>query len=157
MALGLTSMNTMAAGNSGEVFFKGEVVDTPCNLAPGEAGQAVQVPFGQLSMAQLNANQQVAQNFTIGLTGCALNGKTAAITFSSDRADAANTLIQTSGTATGLGIGIDGYTFGTEKALNVTDGDNTLRFTAVAKRLAAGTDVTAGNFDAISNFVINYK
>ncbi|ELC7078845.1 type 1 fimbrial protein, partial [Salmonella enterica] len=52
MALGLMSMNTMAAGvNTGKVSFKGTVVDTPCNLAPGADGEDVPVDFGQLSMS----------------------------------------------------------------------------------------------------------
>ncbi|EAM8425032.1 type 1 fimbrial protein [Salmonella enterica] len=158
MALGLMSMNTMAAGvNSGKVSFKGTVVDTPCSLAPDENGEDVKVNFGQLSLSQLNAGHQTTQNFVINLNDCDLTGKTAGITFDAVDTDAAKTLINASGTASNLGIGIQGITFGTEKALTGThDGDNALQFTAFAKK-AAATDVTAGNFDAVSTFVISYK
>ncbi|EDD5390496.1 fimbrial protein [Salmonella enterica subsp. enterica serovar Enteritidis] len=158
MALGLMSMNTMAAGvNTGKVSFKGTVVDTPCNLAPGADGEDVPVDFGQLSMSQLNAGHQNTQKFVINLTDCDLTGKTAGITFDAVDTDAAKTLINTSGTATNLGIGIQGITFGTEKALTgIYDGDNALQFTAFAKK-AGATDVTAGNFNAVSTFVISYK
>lgn len=163
IALGLMSMNTMAAGvNSGQVRFTGTVVDTPCNLAPGEDGEDVPVNFGQLSMSQLNAGQQSAQNFVINLTGCDLTSatpaKTAGITFNAMDTNAGNNLIMAGGTATGLGIGIQGITFGTEKALTgLHDGDNALSFTAFAKKAVDGTNVTAGNFNAVSTFVISYK
>ncbi|EHL5467409.1 type 1 fimbrial protein [Salmonella enterica subsp. houtenae serovar 44:z36,[z38]:-] len=162
MALGLMSMNTMAAVNSGRVTFSGTVVDTPCNLAPGADGEDVPVDFGQLSLSQLNANQASSKEFDINLTGCDLTSatpaKTASITFSSLNTNTAKTMIEASGRATGLGIGIDGITFGTEKNLDgLHDGDNTLTFTAKAQKLSADTNVTAGNFTAVSTFVINYK
>ncbi|ECD5144122.1 type 1 fimbrial protein [Salmonella enterica subsp. enterica serovar Caracas] len=158
MVLGLMSMNSIAAGvNSGKVNFKGSVVDTPCNLAPGAGGEDIPVDFGQLSMSQLNAGRQSTQNFVINLTDCNLAGKTAGITFDAVDTDAAKTLINAGGTAANLGIGIQGITFGTEKVLTGThDGDNALQFTAFAKK-AGATDVTAGSFNAVSTFVISYK
>ncbi|EAO1992398.1 type 1 fimbrial protein [Salmonella enterica] len=160
MALGLMSMNSMAATgvNDGKVTFSGSVVDTPCNLAPGADGRDIPVEFGQLSMSQLNADQQSSQNFVIKLENCNLSGKTAGITFDSVDVNAGKTLINAGGTATGLGIGIQGITFGTEKELTgVHDGDNDLQFTAFAKKAVDGTNVTAGSFNAISTFVISYK
>ncbi|EMK1730668.1 type 1 fimbrial protein [Salmonella enterica] len=161
MALGLMSMNTMAAGvNSGQVRFSGTVVDTPCNLAPGADGEDVPVEFGQLSLSQLNAGQQSAQNFVINLTGCDLGAtpKTTSIKFDATDTNAGNTLIMPGGRATGLGIGIQGITLGTEKVLaGVHDGNNALSFTAFAKKAVDGTDVTAGDFFATSSFVISYK
>ncbi|CAD6107411.1 fimbrial protein [Escherichia coli] len=167
VAMSMASMNAMAAsGNSGTVTFSGEVVDTPCNLAPGQDGTDVKVDFGQLSMAQLNAGVKTSEPFTLKLQNCALTTtatdgttttKTASITFDSRDADSTNAYLNTHGTAKGLGIGIDGVTFGTESALKgIVDGDNELRFTAVAQK--AGTDaVTAGNFSAATNFTISYK
>lgn len=158
VAMGLVSMNSMAAGNNGVVTFTGEVVDSPCNLAPGQDGTDIKVDFGQLSMAQLNNGMKTNEKFVIKLENCALNGKTAGITFSSQNANTAKTLIGADGTATGLGIGISGITFDTEKPLNaLTDGNNTLPFTAVAQRAVDTVNVTAGDFEAISNFVISYK
>ncbi|EAU6886207.1 type 1 fimbrial protein [Salmonella enterica] len=158
-ALGFASSNAMAADvNSGQVTFDGTVVDTPCNLMPGQDGEDVKVPFGQLSMSQLNADKPVVKPFTINLEGCVLNGKTAGITFNALNTNAGNTLINTAGTATGLGIGIDGITFGTEKVLTgMHDGKVPLNFEAMAKKAVTGTDVTAGTFNAVSNFIINYR
>ncbi|EFV0288817.1 type 1 fimbrial protein, partial [Salmonella enterica] len=79
--------------------------------------------------------------------------------FNSTDVSATNaSLLQTQGTATGLGIGINGYTFGTPVALKgLVDGNNDLRFTATAQQLATGTNVTAGDFMAITDFKIDYK
>lgn len=166
VAMSMASVNAMAAtGNSGKVTFTGEVVDTPCNLAPGQDGTDVKVDFGQLSMSQLNAGSKVTQPFALKLQNCALTTetrdvttKTTSITFNSNDTDTANTLLHTHGTATGLGIGIEGYTFGTAKELKgMVDGNNELTFSAVAQKAVAGTDVTAGDFTAATNFVISYK
>lgn len=168
VAMSMASVNAMAVtGNSGKVTFTGEVVDTPCNLAPGQDGTDVKVDFGQLSMSQLNAGSQVTQPFALKLQNCALTTtdasgvvttKTASITFNSTDVDSTNALLITHGSATGLGIGITGYTFGTEKDLKgMVDGNNELTFSAVAQRAVASTNVTAGDFTAATNFVITYK
>ncbi|EBP3305634.1 fimbrial protein [Salmonella enterica] len=173
MAMSLASIDAMAAatgntGNTGKVTFTGEVVDSPCNLASGPDGADVKVDFGQLSMAQLNAGVKVSEQFSLKLENCALSTKagdgtvttkTAEITFNSSDVDAANAaLLKTNGGATGLGIGIDGYTFGTAAPIKgLVDGNNDLRFTATAQQRVAGTNVTAGDFMAATNFVISYK
>ncbi|HCM1955514.1 TPA: fimbrial protein [Salmonella enterica subsp. salamae serovar 9,46:z4,z24:z39:z42] len=170
MAMSLASINAMAAttGNSGKVTFTGEVVDSPCNLAPGQDGTDVKVDFGQLSMSQLNAGVKTSEQFTLKLENCALTTtdssgatvtKTAEITFNSSDVDATNAaLLKTNGGATGLGIGIDGYTFGTAAPIKgLVDGNNDLRFTATAQKRDSATPVTAGDFIAATNFVISYK
>lgn len=169
MAMSLASTGVMAAttDNSGKVTFTGEVVDSPCNLAPGQDGTDVKVDFGQLSMSQLNAGGKTSEPFTLNLENCALTTtdggntttKTVEITFNSSDVDAtSNSLLKTNGGATGLGIGIDGYTFGTAAPIKgLSNGNNELRFTATAQQLVAGTPVTAGDFMAATNFVIAYK
>lgn len=168
VAMSMASVNAMAAaGNSGKVTFTGEVVDSPCNLAPGQDGTDVKVDFGQLSMSQLNAGVKASEPFVLKLQNCALTTtdsqgttttKTASITFNSTDVDSTNALLTTHGSATGLGIGINGYTFGTEAGLKgVMDGNNELRFTATAQKAAAATAVTAGDFTAATNFVISYR
>ncbi|HAG4612665.1 TPA: fimbrial protein [Salmonella enterica] len=168
VAMSMASVNAMAAaGNSGKVTFTGEVVDSPCNLAPGQDGTDVKVDFGQLSMSQLNAGVKTSEPFVLKLQNCALSTtdsqgttttKTASITFNSTDVDSSSALLTTHGTATGLGIGINGYTFGTEAGLKgVMDGNNELRFTATAQKAAAATAVTAGDFTAATNFVISYR
>ncbi|RFT77797.1 type 1 fimbrial protein [Serratia marcescens] len=157
--LGLTSLGASAAGNSGKVTFSGEVVDAPCNLAPGQDGTDIKVSFGQLSMSNLNKDgYEEPQSFQIQLQDCDLAGKTAQITFTGTTLPGSTTLLETQGGATGLGIGLRGVTFGTAKALTTLgDGKNTLAYTAIAQRAVAGTNVTAGDFSAITNFQISYQ
>ncbi|TSB25739.1 type 1 fimbrial protein [Serratia marcescens] len=162
-ALSLTSLGAMAAGNNGKVTFSGEVVDAPCSLAPGQDGTDIKVDFGQLSMAQLNKGNQTPKNFNIQLEDCDLTGKTAQITFTSADQLTGKNLLGTRGGATGLAIGLSdangSITFGTAKTLtglNAT-GNNTLTYTATAQKADAGVDVTAGDFEAITNFLIAYQ
>lgn len=158
--MSMASVNAMAAtGNAGKVTFTGEVVDSPCNLAPGQDGTDVKVDFGQLSMSQLNAGVKATEPFVLKLQNCSLGGKTASIQFNSNDVDGTNAaLLDARGTAGGVGIGIQGYTFGTAADLKgLVDGNNDLAFTAVAQKAVDGTDVTAGDFTAATNFVISYK
>lgn len=156
--LGLTSLGVSAAGNSGKVTFSGEVVDAPCNLAPGEDGTDINVRFGQLSMSNLNKDgYEEPKQFQIQLQDCDLAGKTAQITFTGTTLPGSTTLLETQGGAKGLGIGLKDITFGTAKALTLGEGKNTLHYTAIARRAVAGTDVTAGDFSAITNFQISYQ
>ncbi|ECY3798008.1 type 1 fimbrial protein, partial [Salmonella enterica subsp. enterica serovar Minnesota] len=108
---------------------------------------------------QLNAGIKATQPFVLKLQNCSLNGKTASIQFNSNDVDGTNAaILDTRGTATGLGIGIQGYTFGTAAGLKgLVDGNNDLAFTAVAQQKVAKTNVTAGDFTAATNFVISYK
>jgi type 1 fimbria pilin len=157
--LSLFSVGAFAAGNNGQVTFSGEVVDAPCNLAPAQDGTDIKVPFGQLSMSQLNAGLTTPESFQIHLENCDLTGKTATIMFTSPNQISGKNLLGPHGTSTGLGIGISGITFGTAAPLPglKEKGDNTLTYTAVAQRADAGTDVAPGTFEAITNFQISYQ
>lgn len=161
MAMSVASFGANAATgtNTGSVHFKGEVVDTPCSLMPGQDGKAVEVDFGQLSLSQLNAGKSPQpQQFNIKLSDCNLAALKGEITFTGDVLTG-NKMLKTMGTATGLGIAIDGVTFGTGTPLPMLhDGDNVLPFQAFAKAAdAAAPAVTAGNFEATSTFSIAYK
>ncbi|CAE1150217.1 fimbrial protein [Serratia sp. Tan611] len=166
MAAATLSFGANAAsyeGNSGKVTFHGQVVDAPCNLAPGQDGMDVKVDFGQLSQSQLNKNVTTAQTFELKLQNCGLanddgSKKTAEITFNSADQIAGKNLLKTNGLATGLAIGINNITLGTPAAIaGLVDGDNTLVYTAVAQKADIATDVTPGDFSASTNFLISYK
>ncbi|WP_447888047.1 fimbrial protein [Serratia fonticola] len=152
-------------GNSGKVTFLGSVVDAPCNLAPGQDGMDIKVDFGELSMSQLNAGETSARKFEIHLENCNMGTeaakKTAEITFNSPDQMAGKNLLGTNGLAKNLAIGINNITFGSAASITgMTNGDNTLTYTAVAQKATTGegsADVTAGDFTAATNFLISYK
>lgn len=166
MALCSASASVMAAVdvNKGQVTFSGEVVETACSLAAGQDGTDVKVDFGQLSATYLNNDGEATAPFVLKLENCSLgtdpDRKTVSIAFDSTTKDATTpALMSTTGSAGNVGIGIDGYTLGAPASdlSGIVDGNNTLNFTAVAKKLADGSDVTPGDFSAISTFQISYK
>lgn len=160
VTLGLaTSFGASASGNNGKVTFSGEVVDAPCNLAPGNDGTDIKVPFGQLSMSQLNQGHEAAEKFQILLQDCDLTTKKAQITFSSQDQLPGKNMLGTRGSAKGLAISLNNVELGVAKALNGLNptGDNTITYTAVAKKADEKTSVTAGTFEAITNFMISYQ
>ncbi|EKA6275309.1 type 1 fimbrial protein [Salmonella enterica] len=148
LAMGLVSANALA-DVGGTVNFSGEILDTPCNLEVSD----VDVAFGKLSQFTVN-NTGVSKPFEISLTQCTMGSKSAQIKF--DATDKTGNYINTKGTASNLGIEIEGYTLGTAKDITVNDGNNTLAFKAIAGKSGA-TDVTIGTFSAISTFEISYK
>lgn len=154
--MALVSLGANAADSTGQVTFNGEVVDSPCLVAPGADGLDVKVDFGQVSMKKMNAGETVEKPFTIKLIDCDLEGKTADLTFNGTNLTAANSLIEA---GVGMGVGVKGYTFGTAVAApEVVDGaEIVLNLIAEAKQADAATAVTAGKFSAISDFIISYK
>lgn len=166
----VSSSNAANNTNSGEVHFKGSVVDTPCNLAPGKDGERVEVDFGQLSQAWLNANtaNKATQTFSINLENCTFGDpatkNTASITFKGQQLGATTNVLSTTGSAQNLGISITPFgatapvTLGTayDFPTKLSNGHSSLDFTAQAYK-AGAADVTAGTFEAISQFEIAYK
>lgn len=168
MVISATSVSAFAmvpSANSGRVTFEGSIVDTPCNLSPGAEGEDVIVSFGQLSKSRLSTGQKPTKEFTISLVDCALDGKTADITFRSAQADTTKKYLIPTGKASGVGISIQNVTFDKSSPLTtIHDGDNLFKFQAqvagIAKTDAGKTDVgkiIEGNFYASTDFVITYK
>ncbi|MCT4701922.1 type 1 fimbrial major subunit FimA [Enterobacteriaceae bacterium H20N1] len=155
--------------NGGTVHFKGELVNAACAVSTQSDGQIVKL--GQYRTAAFTkAGDTSAQiPFTIVLNDCdSTVAATAAAAFSGQADVVDPTLLAVSSgdnstTATGVGIQIldsaskvlapDGATFSTAKAL--TDGTNTLPFTARYKATAAAA--TAGQANADATFVMKYE
>ncbi|WP_435928953.1 type 1 fimbrial major subunit FimA [Dryocola sp. BD613] len=155
--------------NGGTIHFQGDLVNAACSVSTKSDGQIVNL--GQYRTAAFTkAGDTSAQiPFTIVLNDCdSTVAATAAAAFSG-QADATDpTLLAVSSgdnstTATGVGIQIldqaskalppDGATFST--AHNLTDGVNTLPFTARYKATAA--TATAGKANADATFVMKYE
>ncbi len=160
---------TSVTVNGGTIHFKGELVNAACSVSTQSDGQIVKL--GQYRTAAFTkAGDTSAQiPFTIVLNDCdSTVAATAAAAFSG-QADAKDpTLLAVASgdngtTATGVGIQIldraskvlspDGATFST--AQNLSDGTNTLPFTARYKATAA--TATAGQANADATFVMKYE
>ncbi|MBL5903236.1 type 1 fimbrial protein [Serratia fonticola] len=154
----LITFGAQAAGNTGSVTFKGEVVDSPCDLVGSNDGTGVKAEFGQLSLSGLNSGRIATKDFTIYLKNCVIDKKTAQITFNSTNQIAGKNLLKTTGDATGLGIRINDITFGTALPLTgLAEGDNMLTYTAMVQKADEATLITVGDFISSTNFVIAYK
>lgn len=166
------SANTVA-DNTGTVDFEGVVVSTPCNIAQSSLKQVVD--FGQLSRRSLENGRVAEVKFNIEFTGCDFTdfdtdpaGKPIAVKSmellftGQSYADATNTLLSTSaGNTNNVGIGIDGFEFGTAKDIlsRIVNkkGNNVLSFKALAKAVDVTKSVSEGRFSAVTNFRITYQ
>ncbi|EIC85997.1 type 1 fimbrial major subunit FimA [Serratia sp. M24T3] len=164
---GTTTTNTV---NGGTVHFTGQFVNAACAVSTDTADQTINL--GQYRTASITAAGQTTTNipFNIKLVNCDTTVATAAsIAFTGTPDEDNSTLfaVNAGGTnstaASGVGIQLldsasndlppDGTTYSVAKTL--TDGDNTIPFTARYKSTAA--TVTAGQADADATFVIQYQ
>ncbi|OAT27445.1 SfmA family fimbriae-like adhesin [Buttiauxella brennerae ATCC 51605] len=162
-------ITTPVTVNGGTVHFKGELVNAACAVSTQSSDQIVKL--GQYRTASFTkAGDTSAQiPFTIVLNDCdSTVAATASAAFAGQTDATDPTLLainsgDNSTTASGVGIEIldraskvltpDGATFST--AQNLTDGTNTLPFTARYKATAA--TATAGQANADATFVMKYE
>lgn len=172
IATSVISFNVLAE-NSGTLDFTGTVVTSPCNIAQSSLKQTID--FGQLSRRGLENGRTAEVDFKIEFTGCDFtdfdkdgDGKSMVVKSmdllftGQSYADAANTLLSTSaGNTNNVGVGIDGFTFGTAKDILSRmvnkKGNNTLKLKALAKAVDINKPVVEGQFNATSNFRITYQ
>ncbi|MBD7972924.1 fimbrial-like protein [Escherichia whittamii] len=157
---------------SGKITFKGEVIDAPCSIAPGDEDQTINL--GEVSKTVLNSGQKsLPVDVTIHLQDCILSDGTntvdkVKITFSSASVDITdpsllkNTLEGNIGSATGVGVRLvktdnTSVTLGTPITMNfpTTNAYQELNFKARMESLAK--NATSGNVQAQTNYVLNYK
>lgn len=154
---------------SGEINFKGTVVDAPCGITVDTATQTVD--FGQISKSVLSSGSTSVQKpLEIKLTQCdaATLAKGVQVTFSGNTSSAAgeggtstpvlNELVTAGPTNTAIVInnGSDVQFGNATDFMKLTAGDNTLRFQTWVKQ-ATGKTVAAGDFNAVANFQLNYQ
>lgn len=155
--------------NGGTVHFKGELVNAACAVSTESSDQVVKLgQYRTASFAKVgDTSAQIP--FTIVLNDCDSTVATSASVAFTGQTDATDpTILAVSSgdnttTASGVGIEIldsaskvltpDGSTFSTAHAL--TDGTNTLPFTARYKATAA--TATAGQANADATFVMKYE
>lgn len=168
LASGVATTSFAAASQgTGTLKFEGEIINAPCTLEDKDANQTI--PMGQVSTKELNKGKMAtAQSpINIELKNCSLDTiKGVAITFDG-APDAANKeLIAIQGGAKGAGIRLTNSSnelvkLGTAEPVKaLVDGNspaNVLRFFAQLQGTDAATDVTPGNFSAISTFALEYK
>lgn len=156
--------------NGGTVHFTGDFVNAACAISSDSTEQTVKL--GQYRTAEITAAAQYTNSvpFKINFVGCdSTVAKTSKVAFTGTADGTDKTLLRVgSGVANGkaaAGVGIeisdvkgaalspDGTVFSAPHT--ITDGANTMNFTARYKSTAAA--VTAGPANADATFVITYE
>lgn len=169
IAMGLAGVSAAhaAEGNMGQgtgtVTFHGSIIDAPCSISPDTVDQTVEM--GQIASAQLASQGSSAPvPFSIDLENCDVTtAQSAQVTFNGtvDANDSSKTMLGLNGTASGAGIvitdGSDVLPLGTaSSAVNLSEGDNTLQFTAYLQGDDASS-VVPGEFNSVANFAMSYN
>jgi len=159
---------------AGKITFKGQVIDSPCSIAPGD--EDLTVNLGEVATTVLNSGdkQSLAEDFTIHLQDCILTDAEGTatdkvkITFtSSDDTSGTNLLKNTFegniGGATGVGVRLldeQNQTIALNTALNINFPDqNSYQELNFKARMEAidGETATPGNLNAQVNYILDYK
>ncbi|WP_313080848.1 fimbrial protein [Atlantibacter sp.] len=165
-ALGLVSVDSTAAEDN--VHFSGALVTEPCVLP--DADKDIHLDFGTVIEKSLYQYQRTkSQPFNIHLTECDPSVlSTVSVTFQGTAdTELTNMLaLDVSSTAKGVAVGLelaDGSPLNINKASpyrQLTSGTNTLTFNAFVQAqpsVISGKTLVAGDFTAISTFVLAYQ
>ncbi len=147
---------------SGKITFKGEVIDAPCSIAPGDEDQTINL--GEVADTVLKSGQKsLPVDVTIHLQDCILSDGTntvdkVKITFSS----AKNTLEGNIGGATDVGVRLvksdnTNVTLGTPITINFPTTNSYQELNFKARMESLGRTATPGNVQAQANYVLDYK
>ena len=161
--------SSAAFAQDGTINFTGEIVGTPCQIAPGD--QNMTVPLGMVAQSTLNGaagTTSAPVRFTINLQGCDATAKGASLKFQGTPDADAQGLLRLAnagqvgvGKASGVAIGLadsvgNRIPLGMESSDYVIgEGDNALQFQAMY--VATKDQVTAGPANASAQFTITYK
>ncbi|HEC2037755.1 TPA: type 1 fimbrial protein [Klebsiella oxytoca] len=157
------SGTTVATGNGahGTVHFKGEIIDSPCSIAPESADQTVDL--GQVSNSALeNKGKSSPVAFSIKLQNCDISTyKTVTATWSGTADTNNNDIWGITGTASGAGIVLNDASMkpivlGAETAATtLTSNNTTIAMSAYLQ--GDGQTVVPGSFTGAADFVLAYQ
>ncbi|EOC1324719.1 type 1 fimbrial protein [Cronobacter dublinensis] len=150
------------------VHFSGSLITEPCTLA--EADKDIHLDFGSVIEKSLYQYQRTkSQSFSLHLIECDPTVlSTVSVTFQGTADTELTSMLapDPSSTAKGVAIGFE-LADGTPLAINhpspysqLTNGSNTLTFQAFVQAqpiVIANKSITAGDFSAISTFILAYQ
>ena len=159
---------------SGKITFKGVVIDAPCSIAPDSVDK--EIDLGEVTTVVINANKKSTPvPVEINLENCQLDDpkdetdspvSKVDVTFTSAATDATDTNLMTNTYANGAqNVGVrlldnaeTNLPLGAGQTIDLLAGSTTqtLHFKAVMEVLT-GKTATAGQVEAIANYVLMYK
>ncbi|MDU2809698.1 MAG: fimbrial protein [Klebsiella michiganensis] len=171
LTMGVASFAAQADQGSGKVTFWGSIIDAPCSIKNGYGDQRIEM--GQISNTHLdNGGISTPRNFDIELENCAFEldsvtgdplYNTVKVTFAGGNVPGDMTMLAIRGQAAGAGVRIEDGSGQPVTLLVPTSGralgigDNTLSFSAYLEKIASVTNVTPGDFEAVTNFTLAYE
>ena len=170
LTMGVASFAAQAAQGSGKVTFWGSIIDAPCSIKNGYGDQRIEL--GQISNTHLdNGGISTPRPFDIELENCSFekdsNGdpmyNTVKVTFAGGNVPGDMSMLAISGQAAGAGVRIEDGSGQPVKLLVPTSGrglgigNNTLSFSAYLEKISTVTNVTPGDFEAVTNFTLAYE
>lgn len=169
MGLGMASFANAADQGSGKVTFTGSIIDAPCSIAPASVDQTVNL--GAVSNVVLGANTNSGVStpvpFSIELQDCVIatagTMDKVSVTFTGAASTYDSESLGMIGTAQGAYI-LMSQADGAKVKLNtptqvqtVSNGNNTLSFTAALKGNGGTDAIVPGSFQVPTNFVLAYQ
>lgn len=167
LGLGLTLSTSAFAANpnqgSGQVHFKGEIIEAPCSITPDTADQTVDM--GKIATSVLaSGGRSDSFPFQIDLKNCTTETyQSVTTTFNGPNAgDEYPTALGIEGQAKNAAIfltnaGGKDIELGQATApFDLVDGSNTLNFSSYMKGFTSA-NATPGEFTATANFVLAYQ
>ncbi|CAK7040545.1 fimbrial protein [Kerstersia gyiorum] len=165
LAVGLASVAGSALADGGEIYFKGNITNSPCSIGGNSA--SINVPLGDISTNVFSAigDKSPVRSFDIVLTGCDTSTQdTATFVFESVNGSGLLLPLDNNSTAQGVAIGLrpqgsaTAIEFGSNTGIPFTlhDGDNRLQFEAYYESTVA-TGVTAGTANSYATFTVTYS
>lgn len=152
-------------GAGGEVKFTGEITDVSCEVTTASKNQSVDL--GKWAKTYFDSRTETTQTpFTISVKNCPQSVSTVAVLFDGDKDSDDNTLLKTTGGATGVGIKLyeadraSSVSIGSiSDAVNVTSGEEggSADLTFYADYKSDGEAIAVGQANATSNFVMVYN
>ncbi|HAT4913356.1 TPA: type 1 fimbrial protein [Serratia marcescens] len=162
VAFGVSSTAFAADQGHGKVTFSGAITDAPCSISPGSADQTVEL--GQVSNSLLKkGGKSVPKAFTIDLEHCELEKDKSKVSVTFNGVESKNGMLAISGTASGASVAITDaggkiLPLGTAStAVDVKEGNTTMRFAAYLQGDTASGAVVPGDFTAIADFTMAYQ
>lgn len=162
------SLSGFAAAAEDNVHFSGALVSEPCTVP--DADKDIKLEFGDIIKKALNEyGRTISKPFFIHLENCDPSIMDSVSVMFQGNADSElpdMLAIDTTGSAKGVAIGLE-LEDGTPLAINksspsrqINSGSNVLGFNAYVSLLPtakAGNTLVAGNFSAVTNFVLQYQ
>jgi len=171
LTMGVASFGALADAGSGKVTFWGSIIDAPCSIKNGYGDQRIEL--GQISNTHLdNGGISTPRPFDIELENCSFDKDTTTgdllyntvkVTFTGGNATTDMKMLAITGQAAGAGVRIQDTSSqlitlakpSSGRVLGV--GNNTLSFSAYLEKIPSVTNVTPGDFEAVTNFTLAYE